>query len=44
VFNNKPYTKPKDHDSFLTYHYGDWRVPNKSYNPEIDGLKTLDKE
>jgi phosphorylcholine metabolism protein LicD len=44
VFNDKPYTKPKDHDSFLTYHYGDWRVPNKSYDPEVDGLKTLDKE
>ncbi len=40
-FNSKLYTKPKDHDKFLTYHYGDWRTPNKEYNSKIDGLKTI---
>ena len=43
-FNSKLYTKPKDHDKFLTYHYGDWRTPNKEYNAQIDGLKTVAKE
>ncbi len=41
-FENKLYTKPKDHDKFLTYHYGDWKTPNKNYISEIDGIKTLD--
>ncbi len=43
-FNGKLYTKPKDHDAYLTYHYGNWRVPNKEYNAEIDGLKTVARE
>ncbi len=43
-FNNKLYRKPKDHDKFLTYHYGDWRTPNKDYFSKVDGLKTLSKD
>jgi len=42
-FNEKEYSKPKDHDRYLTYHYGDWRVPNKDYDSKVDGLKSVAK-
>jgi len=40
-FNGKQYTKPKNTDAYLTYHYGDWRTPNSEYNSQIDGVKTV---
>lgn len=43
-FNGKKYTKPKETDAYLTYHYGDWRIPISDYNSEVDGLKTAIKE
>jgi phosphorylcholine metabolism protein LicD len=43
-FNGKEYTKPKKTDEYLTYHYGDWRVPIAEYDSEVDGLKTAVKE
>jgi phosphorylcholine metabolism protein LicD len=41
-FNGKDYRIPKDYDKYLTYHYGDWRTPNKDYNSSIDNVRTLD--
>jgi phosphorylcholine metabolism protein LicD len=43
-FNGKNYTKPKDTDAYLTYHYGDWRVAIENYDSEVDGLKTVIKD
>jgi phosphorylcholine metabolism protein LicD len=43
-FNGKMYTKPKLHDEYLTYHYGDWRTPVKDYDSAVDGTKTAIKE
>ncbi len=40
-FDCKKYTIPKDYDSYLTCHYGNWKVPNKKYNSIVDGHKTL---
>ena len=40
-FNGRNYTKPKDHDTHLTYHYGDWRTPDKEFNSEVDNFRTL---
>jgi len=34
-FNGKNYTKPKDTDAYLTYHYGDWRVAIENYDSEV---------
>ncbi len=42
-FNGKKYRVPKDHDAYLTYHYGDWRIPNKEYNSSLDNGRTLVK-
>ncbi len=42
-FKGKAYYKPADHDSYLTYHYGDWREPKPDYTSEVDGLKTVSK-
>jgi len=41
-FNGKKYRIPKNYDDYLTYHYGDWRVPNENYNSSIDNGRTLD--
>ena len=30
-FKGKMYRKPKYHDEYLSYHYGDWRVPLPDY-------------
>lgn len=40
-FNGRDYSKPKDHDAHLTYHYGDWRVPNKEFDSRVDNFRTL---
>ena len=40
-FNGKSFRVPKDYDKYLTYHYGDWRVPNKDYNSSVDNGRTL---
>lgn len=40
-FNGREYTKPKDHDAHLTYHYGDWRTPNKEFDSRVDNFRTL---
>ncbi len=42
-FNGKDYRIPKNYDEYLTYHYGDWRVPNEDYNSSVDNIRTLDK-
>jgi len=43
-FKGKEYIKPKDTDAYLTYHYGNWRVPIAEYDSEVDGLKTVVKD
>ncbi len=43
-FNGKMYTIPKLYDEYLTYHYGNWRIPVKDYNSAVDGTKTAIKE
>jgi len=42
-FNGKKYRVPKNYDNYLTYHYGDWQIPNPSYNPRQDNKRTLAK-
>ena len=43
-FNGKDYRVPKNYDSYLTYHYKNWRVPNKHYNSSVDNDRTLHKK
>jgi len=40
-FNGKKYRVPKDYDTYLTHHYGDWRTPNPDYNSSLDNGRTL---
>ena len=40
-FNGKKYRVPKDYDTYLTHHYGDWRTPNPNYNSSVDNGRTL---
>jgi len=40
-FNGKRYRVPKDYDTYLTHHYGDWRTPNPDYNSSVDNGRTL---
>jgi len=40
-FNGKKYRIPKDYDTYLTHHYGDWKTPNPDYNSSIDNGRTL---
>jgi phosphorylcholine metabolism protein LicD len=40
-FNGKKYRVPKDYDTYLTHHYGDWRTPNPDYNSSVDNGRTL---
>jgi len=40
-FNGKKYRVPKEYDAYLTYHYGDWRIPNKEYNASLENIRTL---
>ena len=42
-FNGKKYRIPKNYDAYLTYHYGDWRIPNENYNSTVDNIRTIDK-
>ena len=32
IFNNKPYSIPKDYRDYLTYLYGDWKTPVKNWD------------
>ncbi len=43
-FNGKTYSKPKNHDAYLTHHYGDWRTPNKDFDAQFDNHRTLANE
>jgi phosphorylcholine metabolism protein LicD len=40
-FNGMHYSKPKNHDAHLTYHYGDWRTPDKNFDAQYDNYRTL---
>ncbi len=39
-FNGKTYSKPSDHDAYLTHHYGDWRTPNPHFHARYDNFRT----
>lgn len=36
LFNNYPYSIPKETDAYLTFKYGDWKTPNKNWNVFTD--------
>lgn len=40
-FNNKTYSIPKLTDEYLTYRYGDWRTPVKTWNYIKDDQSTV---
>lgn len=35
-FNDKQYMIPKDYEGYLTYRYGDWKIPVKEWNFKKD--------
>lgn len=41
AFEGKMYNKPKNHDGYLSYHYGDWRTPDKNFIARFDNHRTL---
>ena len=43
-FNNKKYMIPKDYDGYLTYRYGDWRTPVKTWNFRKDDKAIVSKK